>query len=239
MAGRRRRPKRRPRGLRRRPEGRRAERWGLALILLVVAILVWRGTWLSPPGPVDDVLPPTRFLPVYVRAGEMYHVPWQFLATINEIETRYDRIQPMISPVGALGPMQFMPATWAEYGRDMLHPGRRGDPMNFLDAVFACARLLHTWGLTPARTSPYWLARLAGSYDAGPGNWANGSEETTAYRANAVRLYALIRQDVAIPVMDLHYWNHLSLKQIGLIASGHRDGLAPGMPEIREWMKGD
>jgi membrane-bound lytic murein transglycosylase B len=43
-----------------------------------------------------------------------------------------------LSSAGAQGPMQFMPATWASYGR--------GDVNNPHDAILAAGRYLHTHG---------------------------------------------------------------------------------------------
>jgi hypothetical protein len=60
-------------------------------------------------------------------------VPWQDLAAIELIETDFGRVVGL-SVVGAEGPMQFMPATWAEYGRGNVHEQR--------DAISAAARYL-------------------------------------------------------------------------------------------------
>ena len=64
-------------------------------------------------------------------------IPWQYLAAINFVETAMGRIHGL-SVAGAQGPMQFMPATWATYGR--------GDVNNPRDAVLAAARYLHARG---------------------------------------------------------------------------------------------
>ena len=42
-------------------------------------------------------------------------MPWQILAAINEIETNYGT-DLSVSTAGAVGWMQFMPATWLQYG---------------------------------------------------------------------------------------------------------------------------
>jgi soluble lytic murein transglycosylase-like protein len=85
---------------------------------------------IAPPGP--DVL-----LDYYNQAQQASGVPWQYLAAINLIETNMGRIQGL-SSAGAQGPMQFMPATWASYGR--------GDVNNPHDAILAAGRYLHTHG---------------------------------------------------------------------------------------------
>ena len=69
---------------------------------------------------------------------------WEVLAAINEIETDYGRNH-NISSAGALGWMQFMPATWKQYGTDANRDGRK-DPFNPVDAIFAAARYLRAAG---------------------------------------------------------------------------------------------
>ena len=62
------------------------------------------------------------------------------LAAIHTIETRRGRDR-RVSVAGAVGPMQFLPATWAHYGIDGNGDGR-ADIRNFSDAVFSAARYL-------------------------------------------------------------------------------------------------
>ena len=69
-----------------------------------------------------------------------YGIRWEILAAINEIETDYGR-NLNVSTAGALGWMQFMPATWRAYGVDANRDGIK-DPYNPVDAIFAAARYL-------------------------------------------------------------------------------------------------
>ena len=110
-------------------------------------------TSLSLPGPVPVGVPnffiekfriPPFLLPIYQAAGIQYGVRWEILAAINEIETDYGR-NLNISSAGALGWMQFMPATWEAYGVDANRDGRK-DPFNPVDAIFAAARYLKAAG---------------------------------------------------------------------------------------------
>jgi Transglycosylase SLT domain len=87
---------------------------------------------------------PLFLLPVYRAAAVQYGVPWQVLAAINEVETNYGR-DLSVSSAGAEGWMQFMPATWLQYGVDALDAGY-ADPYNPVDAIFAAARYLHAAG---------------------------------------------------------------------------------------------
>jgi Transglycosylase SLT domain len=87
---------------------------------------------------------PLFLLPVYQAAAFQYDVPWQVLAAINEVETNYGADQ-AVSTAGAVGWMQFMPATWVRYGVDATKAGY-ADPANPVDAIFAAARYLHAAG---------------------------------------------------------------------------------------------
>jgi membrane-bound lytic murein transglycosylase B len=87
---------------------------------------------------------PIFLLPIYQAAAVQYGVPWQILAAINEVETDYGS-DLSISTAGAEGWMQFMPATWLQYGVDALDAGY-ADPYNPVDAIFATARYLHAAG---------------------------------------------------------------------------------------------
>jgi hypothetical protein len=108
---------------------------------------------LSTPGPaaigvpnffIDKFRIPPFLLPLYQAAGIEYGVPWEVLAAINEIESDYGR-NLNVSSAGALGWMQFMPATWATYGVDANGDGSK-DPLNPVDAIFAAARYLRAAG---------------------------------------------------------------------------------------------
>jgi len=83
-------------------------------------------------------------LPIYQAAGIEYDVPWQVLAAINEIETDYGR-NLSVSSAGAVGWMQFLPATWKQYSVDANGDGV-ADPYNPVDAIFTAARYLHADG---------------------------------------------------------------------------------------------
>ena len=89
---------------------------------------------------IDKFRVPPFLLSIYQAAGIEYGVRWEILAAINEIETDYGR-NLNVSTAGAIGWMQFMPATWKAYGVDANGDGRR-DPYNPVDAIFAAARYL-------------------------------------------------------------------------------------------------
>ncbi len=73
----------------------------------------------------------------YKEAESEFGVPWQYLAAIHLVETRMGRIRGL-SSAGAQGPMQFMPPTWAQYGK--------GDVNDAHDAILGAARYLRAAG---------------------------------------------------------------------------------------------
>jgi murein DD-endopeptidase MepM/ murein hydrolase activator NlpD len=93
---------------------------------------------------IDKFRIPPFLLSIYQAAGVQYGIRWEILAAINEIETDYGR-NLNISSAGAVGWMQFMPATWKLYGVDANRDGKK-DPFNPVDAIFAAARYLRAAG---------------------------------------------------------------------------------------------
>ena len=78
---------------------------------------------------------------------------WTVLAAIGQVESGHGKhLGP--SSAGALGPMQFMPATWAAYGIDGDGDGT-ADIMNPFDAVPSAARYLCRHGATNGEQGLY------------------------------------------------------------------------------------
>jgi hypothetical protein len=71
-------------------------------------------------------------------------VAWNVLAAINKVETDFGRNMG-VSSAGAIGWMQFMPATWRRYGVDADGDGHK-DPYNPKDAIPAAANFLRASG---------------------------------------------------------------------------------------------
>ncbi len=93
---------------------------------------------------IDQFTIPPFLLPIYQACGTEYGVPWQVLASINRIETAFGT-NLNVSSAGALGWMQFMPASWEAYGVDANNDGRK-DPYNPVDAICAAGRYLKAAG---------------------------------------------------------------------------------------------
>ena len=86
---------------------------------------------------------PANYLMLYQESAARYRpgLSWTVLAAIGEIES--DNGQNMgPSSAGALGPMQFLPSTWATWGTDGF--GDTGPPNNLnpYDAAPSAARML-------------------------------------------------------------------------------------------------
>jgi hypothetical protein len=81
--------------------------------------------------------PIAELMSYYKEAEDTFGVPWYYLASIHLVETRMGRIRGL-SSAGAQGPMQFIPSTWAAYGK--------GDVNDNHDAIMAAARYLRAAG---------------------------------------------------------------------------------------------
>jgi hypothetical protein len=105
---------------------------------------------------------PPFLLPIFQAAGAQYDIHWQILAAINEVETGFGR-NLRESSAGAIGWMQFMPASWHRYGVDANGDGQR-DPWDPVDAIFAAARYLHDAGAESSLPRAIWAYNHAGWY---------------------------------------------------------------------------
>jgi hypothetical protein len=105
-----------------------------------------------PPNPKASGSRPASYLELFKDSAATYcpGMSWTVLAAIGQIESG-DGANQGPSSAGALGPMQFLPSTWAEWGITAF--GQTGPPniMDAFDAVPSAARLLCAAGAsTPA-----------------------------------------------------------------------------------------
>lgn len=114
--------------------------------------------------PRSDTLPPWRIiapppaeelLGLYREAEAATGVAWNYLAAINLIETRLGSIAG-VSTAGAQGPMQFMPQTWAAYGKGDVNAPR--------DAIMAAGRYLAANGFATNRDRAVYAYNHANEY---------------------------------------------------------------------------
>ena len=81
---------------------------------------------------------PRNYKELYMAAATTCRgLHWSLLAAIGHVETGHGRNK-NVSSAGAMGPMQFMPATWAAYGLDGDGDGV-ADILNPFDAVYSAA----------------------------------------------------------------------------------------------------
>lgn len=123
----------------------------------------------------DGLTIPDEYIPIYKAAAEKYDIPWTLLAAHHRVETRFSTMDPLLSPTGAEGHMQFMPCTfvgWSYPGCTDLGKGNipekdktdpaviakyggygvdgngdgKADPYNLEDAIFSAANYLSQSG---------------------------------------------------------------------------------------------
>lgn len=90
---------------------------------------------------------PDKFIPMYEGAAAEFKLGpngWAYLAAIHEAETSFSE-NVAVSSAGALGPMQFMPATWEQYGVDADGDGKKNIQSN-KDAIYGAAKYLRACG---------------------------------------------------------------------------------------------
>lgn len=100
-----------------------------------------------PPWKIVEPLPAEELLRYYRESQSAHGVPWTVLAAINLNETRMGQLRGL-SSVGAQGPMQFMPKTWASYGK--------GDPNDDRDAILAAGNYLSAMGWAKDSSRAIW-----------------------------------------------------------------------------------
>lgn len=115
--------------------------------------------------PAKSVLPPWHIDPPvaadvlisdYHAAEAETGVGWNYLAAINLVETRFGSING-VSTAGAQGPMQFLPSTFAAYGRG-------GDINSPRDSIMAAARFLAANGFADDRARAIYGYNHANAY---------------------------------------------------------------------------
>lgn len=80
-------------------------------------------------------------------SGEKYDIPWTVLTAIHKEETDFDCTGQDVSSAGAIGPMQFMPSTFAIFG--VPAPGHQtADIHNVYDAIYSTAHMLEATGFS-------------------------------------------------------------------------------------------
>jgi membrane-bound lytic murein transglycosylase B len=128
-----------------------------------------------------DAAPVATLLADYRAAAQATGIDWTYLAAINYIESDFGRSTGP-SSAGALGPMQFLPSTWQQFGEG-------GNIMSPHDSIMAAARFLR-WAGAPR---DYMAAVYAYNHD-------------RDYVAAVQDLAAAMDQD-QLWLNRLYYWN--------------------------------
>ncbi len=92
---------------------------------------------------------PADYLELYRREESMcVGLSWSLLAAVGDVESDHGRNKLSLKPnsKGAVGPMQFLPGTWEQYGQDGNGDGVR-DVLNPADAIKGAANYLCASGL--------------------------------------------------------------------------------------------
>ncbi|MGW5817610.1 C40 family peptidase [Streptomyces noursei] len=110
-------------------------------------------------GQVGDI--PPKMLTLYRQAAPATcrGLDWSVLAAIGKVETNHARHPTMRSSAGAVGPMQFLPATFTGYAYPV-PPGGADPPTPWdaTDAVWAAARMLCANGAKTGTSSGLYKA---------------------------------------------------------------------------------
>jgi hypothetical protein len=118
--------------------------WLAVVVTLTVSLLLpqssARGSLVATGLALGDI--PGHMLALYQQAtaARCPGMPWSVLAAVGKVETNHAR-NVAVSSAGALGPMQFMPATWRAYGVDADGDGI-ADVMSPVDSVHGAAHYL-------------------------------------------------------------------------------------------------
>ena len=121
------------------------------------SLITLRPQHAPPPVPASHAAsgPPTNYVQLFQESAAQYcpGLPWTVLAAIGQIESA-DGVNSGPSTAGALGPMQFLPSTWAEWGISTSWAPGPPDIMNPFDAVPSAARYLCAAGGATAAGLP-------------------------------------------------------------------------------------
>lgn len=78
---------------------------------------------------------PEEYIGTYKEAANQYDIPWELLAAVHRIETKFSTMSSLESPKGAVGHFQFMPLTWLgwQYEGSSLGKLNEGDEIDITD----------------------------------------------------------------------------------------------------------
>lgn len=106
-----------------------------AIVMATLAILLFSminpssilNTIKETPQQLFEIELPEENIPYYKEAAAAYDVPWTLLAAHHRVETKFSKMDPLLSPVGAEGHMQFMPCTFVGWSHPTCSGLGQGD----------------------------------------------------------------------------------------------------------------
>ncbi|ANU23420.1 lytic transglycosylase domain-containing protein [Planococcus donghaensis] len=106
-----------------------------AIVIATIAILIFTivnsdsvfKTIKDAPNRLIELNVPEENIPLYKEAADAYNIPWTLLAAHHRIETRFSTMDPLLSPVGAEGHLQFMPCTFVGWSHPSCSGQGQGD----------------------------------------------------------------------------------------------------------------
>jgi hypothetical protein len=174
---------------------------------------------------IDDI--PGSYARLYVEAASKFSFPWQLLGAVGKIECdhgRGDCFRP--NSAGAMGPMQFLAATWQRY------ESASGDPpydiYDARDSIFAAAAKLAADGIARDPRRALYSYNPSNSYVDDVLSWAlrygwmgedAGGLETAVLSHPNIELRPEARADVQAGVVDRRI-----LGMLLVLATEHRLG---------------
>ncbi|MFV0525263.1 MAG: lytic transglycosylase domain-containing protein [Acidimicrobiales bacterium] len=139
---------------------------------------------------IREPAPAANLLALYQEAEAATGVPWETLAAIHLVETRMSRIDGA-SSAGAVGPMQFLPSTWAACCQ--------GDPTVDAEAIMGAAVYLVSLGAPGAMDEAL-----------------RGYNNSEAY-VTAIEAYSTVMTDDPAAYGGYHGWEVIYQSSAGLI----------------------
>lgn len=222
----------------------------LLLLTVPVALLAAGEPAITPSAAVTDI-PPSMLELYQTAAPACPGLAWPVLAAVGKVETDHGR-NVAVSSAGAVGPMQFLPATFAAYATDGDRDGDT-DVNDPADAVFTAAKYLCANGagqpdrlavaLYNYNRAPAYVARIlawALIYGAPTLTPATTEEQTRALLANPrLTLTAYPRADLEAGIVDPRVVALLTLLlerhtlAVSSLRSGHSVCIGGGDPTTR------
>ena len=172
-----------------RPGWRRGLRTGCVVVLIVS----WSSaTHAQPPGRPAHEQPARSFSPseTIAEASARFGVPARWIAEVMQVESRGD--PRALSPKGAIGLMQIMPATYASLAARY---GLGADPWNVRDNVMAGAAYLREL------YDRYGPRGFLAAYNAGPGRWEDHLSGVRPLPSETVRYLSRLGSSIGVALV--------------------------------------